>query len=103
MTKISKRVANKELERIEKEFAEVAMAMRCIDAGKLDHKFVDAETKAAIRADLHDRLIALIEQGCELLVATGEVVRVMDPITGEIQYCGLEATKRLKLAPFSPH
>jgi hypothetical protein len=46
--------------KLERECIKVYNALQCLDAGKLDHMFADAETKAAAREDLmHEWGVAL--------------------------------------------
>ena len=43
-------------------FLKVDMTLRMIDDGKLDHMFLDDETKARIRADLHQAWARLLTE-----------------------------------------
>ena len=42
-------------------FWQAANALRCLEAGKLDRLFADAETKAWMRADLEQELVRLVQ------------------------------------------
>ena len=47
------------LQRLEREWRKADGLLRGLDAGAYDHMFRDAETKAAVRADLEDQSLAL--------------------------------------------
>ena len=69
-----------------REFAEVDMTIRMIDEGKMDYVFRDDAAKREMRAYLYQRLLQLLTAACEKQVADGELVRVIDPVTGETKY-----------------
>lgn len=93
---VTKRTVDRRLRRLEKKFYDIAAAIRGLDAGDFDDRFVDDATKAQLRACLEPERVDVLTASYEELAAIGEVARISDPATGEIHYCGTEAARRLK-------